>query len=195
MNRQPLPVPLIKPLAVISLALLTLACATPGDERVTPTAPFHPPAALTSGAEVADFLIAAIDARRMDYQQAALAVQHGSTTDVRKFGEQMMRDQAEMLNRLNALAMQKEVMVSDHMDESRSAGLRDLQAETGAGFDRRFIAMITLDHERDLREFTRAAAFSDPQVQDFARTWLPLIRSQLDGIRAIQAPDQQRAER
>ncbi len=62
---------------------------------------------------------------------------------------------------------------------------RNLSEENGREFDRTFIKMIIVDHERDLKLFKKAAEYNDPEVSAFAKRYLPLIQSDLQKIKKI----------
>ena len=85
---------------------------------------------------VSDFLTEAADARMMDLAQGRLAVKRGTTEDVRKYGELMIKDQTRLLDGIQKLARVKKVTLPKKISDEKEEGLSDLQEKTGKDFDK-----------------------------------------------------------
>ncbi len=175
---------LLLPLAIAAGTLLA-ACASSSDSvRRAKEANAQGPVRATE--EAAEFMVEMVDARRMDYAEGALAITHATTPELRAYGAQMTRDQTLLLDELNAIAFSLRVQVPKEISEAKAGPLRGLTEQQGKDFDKRFMSMITIDHERDVKAFTKAMAFDrDPVIADFAKRRLPLVQSHLDAIKAI----------
>ncbi len=135
--------------------------------------------------EVADFLIKSADARMMDAQVGLLAIEKGSSSTIRDFGQRMMNDHSVLLEKIKKLAIQRNIPLPDQISNRKVDVHRNLSDENGREFDRTFIKMIIADHERDLKLFKKAAEYNDPDVSAFAKRYLPLIQSDLQKIKKI----------
>ena len=135
--------------------------------------------------EVADFLIKSADARMMDAQVGLLAIEKGSNSTIRDFGQRMMNDHSVLLEKIKKLAIQRNIPLPDQISNRKVDVHRNLSDENGREFDRTFIKMIIADHERDLKLFKKAAEYNDRDVSAFAKRYLPLIQSDLQKIKKI----------
>ncbi|MBT1702248.1 DUF4142 domain-containing protein [Chryseosolibacter indicus] len=134
---------------------------------------------------IAAFIIQAADTRMMGIEQGKLAKERGTTEEIRAYGEKIIQDQSKVLEELKELAEKKKVRLPKALSNRRTHGLYELRSENGRFFDKKFVRMITLDHKHDLRQFSRAKKFSDPEVRDFVVNNLPVIESHLEDIEQI----------
>jgi putative membrane protein len=65
-------------------------------------------------------LTEAADARMMDLEQGKLAVTKGSTTEIREYGQWMVKDQTRMLEDLRALAASKKIAIPSALSDQKS---------------------------------------------------------------------------
>lgn len=135
--------------------------------------------------EVSDFLIKSADARMMNAQAGLLAIEKGTNSAIRDFGERIMKDHSLLLEKIKKLASQRDIYLPDQLSTKKVGDHRNLSEENGRDFDKTFIKMIIVDHERDLKLFKKAAQCNDPEVSAFAKHYLPLIQSDLDKIKKI----------
>jgi putative membrane protein len=134
---------------------------------------------------VVDFLIKSADARMMNAQVGLLAIEKGTSAAIRDFGQRMMEDHSVLLEKIKKLAIERNVALPDQISNRNVDDHRNLSEENGREFDRTFIKMIIMDHERDLKLFNKAAECNDPEVSAFAKRYLPLIQSDLQKIKKI----------
>ncbi len=138
------------------------------------------------GEDAVKFLVDAAEARMMESAQGQLAATRGTTEEIRAYGKIMVEDQAMLLMRIQETAIQVGVTLPATPGESKQAGLDDLKKKTGLEFDAKFIKMITIDHERDVREFGRATKFDNVDVRRLAVENLPVIQRHLADIQSIE---------
>jgi putative membrane protein len=136
--------------------------------------------------EVADFLVKSADARMMDKMEGAMAAKKGTTVAVRQYGMLMVKDQAILLNKLKALAAAKNISLPNGISNKKESGRADLSEKTGKDFDDKFIKMMRIDHERDVKMFSKAASSDDKDIRSFASKYLPMIQLHLDKINALE---------
>ncbi|HET6541679.1 MAG TPA: DUF4142 domain-containing protein [Chryseolinea sp.] len=135
--------------------------------------------------EVADFLLKSADARMMNAQVGLLAIEKGTNSAIRDFGQRIMKDHSLLLEKIKKLASERDIYLPDQLSTKKVGDHRNLSEENGRDFDKTFIKMIIADHERDLKLFKKAAQCNDPEVSAFANRYLPLIQSDLEKIKKI----------
>jgi putative membrane protein len=115
-----------------------------------------------------------------------LAQEKGSNPDVKSYGQQLVQDHTQANSQLMQIAQQKDLK----LDEDKSKDDREykrLSKATGSDFDRQFVEHEVKDHEKDIKEFEKAAKDSkDPQVRDFAAQVLPKLREHLAMAQRLQ---------
>lgn len=176
---------LSKHLAVLICAAPLSACATTGPDSVKYSKDANDSRPVKVADLAADFLVEMVDARLMDYQEGKLAAERGTRPEIRDYGKLMMRDQTALLAELKSLAATAQVTVPSVVGAAKRDGLDDLMKLEADKFDKGFIKSIRIDHERDVREFEKATKYDDSRVANFAAIKLPLIRSHLERIEAI----------
>jgi putative membrane protein len=135
--------------------------------------------------DVADFFVKSADARMMDAQEGKLAAEKGTTKAIREYGKLMVKDQSALLRKIKSLASKRNIALPSDISNKKENGREDLAEETEKDFDDKFIKMMIIDHERDVRLFEKATEFDDPEVSAFAKANLSIIQSHLDKIEAI----------
>lgn len=126
-----------------------------------------------------DFMAEMADARLMDTEEGRLASTRGIDPEVRAYGELMIRDQAELYREMTTLAAAKGYTLPTRISNLKADGLADLEKKTAHDLDEKFLKMICIDHERDVKEFKKAMDFKDVEVSAFAARRLPLIEEHL----------------
>ena len=139
----------------------------------------------TDEREIKRFITDAADARMMDREEGRLASRMGTTADIRKYGDLMIKDQTAFLSDIQELAKQKKIALPEKITEEKARALQDLKDVKGTDFDKKFIRMIKIDHKRDIGEFKSASEYDDAQVSAFAKKYLPMIESHLSKVERI----------
>lgn len=135
--------------------------------------------------KVPEFIVHMADARIMDREEGRLAASLGTTQDIRDYGTQMVKDQEALLAQLKQLAATKNITLPNAISEKKSKQLRKLSVLTGKPFDRKFLKMVKIDHKRDIKKFTKALQFDDPDTRQFAEANLPMIKQHLEQAKAL----------
>jgi putative membrane protein len=134
---------------------------------------------------ISDFLTEATDARMMDLAQGKLAIERGTTAEVRKYGALMVKDQTKLLEEIRRLARTRKVALPKDISFEKEKGLEDLTAKTGSDFDKKFMQMMTIDHRRDVRKFRNAEGIEDAEIAAFASRTRPVIEKHLEQAKEI----------
>jgi putative membrane protein len=142
----------------------------------------------TANRDVARFLVKSADSRLVGAEEGQLAVEKGASTAVRSYGQRMVRDQEKLWVELKTLAVKKNVALPPGISNKKEKGRDKLEGKTGAEFDKKFIQLMTDEHERDIKLFRNALDSRDPDVRAFAEKYLPMIESHLELIKSIEIP-------
>ncbi len=140
---------------------------------------------VTADKNVEEFLEQSADARMMDAAEGKLAVEKGTTDAIKNYGKLMVTDQAKLLKEIQQLAASHHIILPEQISDKKEKHRKILAAKAGEDFDHKFIKMITIDHKRDVRMFTKATEFEDAELSSFAKKYLPMIQGHLDKINAI----------
>ena len=138
---------------------------------------------------VAEFLVKATEGRLLCINEAKLGVLKGSTSDVRNYAQSMVKDQTSMLDELKKIAAERNITLPDGVSDKNREGQMDLSEEAGKDFDEKFIKLIRLALERDIKALENANELDDPEIKLFAEKYRPLIQSYLESIQRIEDED------
>ncbi|WP_118950458.1 DUF4142 domain-containing protein [Taibaiella helva] len=134
----------------------------------------------------AEFAVKAAAGGLAEVELGALAQQKGVSAEVKDFGGMMVKDHSAANDELKALAHKKGITLPATPDTDEQKLKADLSAKSGADFDKAYIKAMIDDHEKDVRLFEKASReLKDPELQQFATTKLPVLRSHLEHCQAI----------
>ena len=119
-----------------------------------------------------------------------LAQQKASSEDVKKFGERMAHDHAQINKTLTQLAERDSIPLPKHLS-AKDRTLKDrLEKLNGAQFDHVYMENMVKDHKQDISEFQHEARNAqNADVQEFAAQTLPTLKSHLEEAERV-APQQ-----
>jgi len=135
--------------------------------------------------ESAEFLVKIADGRLMGIKEGEAAKSKGTTPEIRSYGKLMVKDQNRLYTIMKTLAVHKKIQLPIAISDEKKDGLKDLLEKKGTDFDDKFIKMMRIDHERDIRLFTNALHLKDDEIRAFAVKYLPLIQEHLDQLNAL----------
>lgn len=135
--------------------------------------------------EVATFLVKSADARMMDAQEGKLAKTKGTSESIRSYGALMVKDQALLLQQIKKLAAARNITLPAAVANEKKDASTELSNEQGKDFDKKFIKMMIIDHERDVKLFRKAVSSDDKGISAFAGKYLPVIEEHLAKIEAL----------
>jgi putative membrane protein len=117
-----------------------------------------------------------------------LAQSTADSAEVKEFGGHMVQDHGQANDELKQIAQSKGVNVPEGLDRKHQRKIKDLGKQSGADFDRRYMAEMVKDHEKDLKFFQDAAnTAKDPDVRAFAEKAAQTIGGHLQMARKITA--------
>lgn len=110
-----------------------------------------------------------------------LASERGGHPQVKSFGERMVTDHGKANDELKTLAGTKGVAWPAEPDRSHKRDTDRLSKLQGASFDREYMKHMVDDHEKDVKDFEKAAKDAkDPEVKAFAEKTLPVLQQHLN---------------
>jgi putative membrane protein len=105
-----------------------------------------------------------------------LAQQRAHSSDVKSFGDRMVRDHSRANDQLTNIAKDRGAQLPQQLD-AEHLSMRDRLAKLqGEAFDRAYIKAMVADHDKDMKEFRRAAQTGqDRELKRFARETLTVV--------------------
>lgn len=133
------------------------------------------------------FAIKAAQGGVAEVEMGKLAVEKGSSADVKAFGRQMVDDHTKANNDLKSIAEKKGMTLPDDMNAHQHATHTKLQRLSGDAFDQAYVKDMVKDHEEDVKEFEKESeSGKDLDIKGFASRTLPVLRGHLEKVRSIQ---------
>jgi len=117
-----------------------------------------------------------------------LAVSKAQTPEVKQFAQRMVDDHGKANQQLEKLAGDKGIDATRELDKSAQHEYNKLDKLSGAQFDREYMSHMVSDHQKDIKEFQKAAkSAKDPEVKSFAESTLPTLNDHLAAAKSAQA--------
>ena len=127
-----------------------------------------------------DFIEDAAKGGMFEVQSGQLAAQKGADQSVKDFGNKLAQDHGKANDELKQIADSKGVKMPDKNDWSNRHEISKLQKLSGPAFDREFAKHEVKDHEKDVKNFEKAAQkLSDPDLKAWAEKQLPTLKEHL----------------
>lgn len=116
-----------------------------------------------------------------------LAQTKASNDQVKQFGAMMEKDHGKANDELKRIAEAKGVEVPAAPDRSENRRIEKLQqTANGADFDKKYMADMVKDHEKDLKFFREAARNAkDPEIKSFFQQTAQTIKEHLAMARKV----------
>lgn len=135
----------------------------------------------------ADFAVKAANGGLTEVRAGEMAQEKATNQRVKDFGAMMVQDHGKANEELKTLAAQKNITLPSAPGEDHQEKIDDLNAKTGAEFDKEYMDMMVDDHQKDVDLFEDAAENSeDPDIQAFAAKTLPTLKKHLEQAKTIQ---------
>ncbi len=133
------------------------------------------------------FIVEAAAADLAEIQLGELAQQRAANPAVRAFARRMVQDHTSAHQQLSRLAAGQVTMPSTLDREHEEAKAR-LAQQTGAEFDRQYLALMVRDHQHAVELFRHQAGSTTPSpLRAFAQTLLPKLEEHLRMAQELEA--------
>jgi putative membrane protein len=124
----------------------------------------------------ADFVRSASQANQTEIELGKLAVQKGSTPEIRKLGQTMIDDHTKVGDQLRGIAQRQGFTLPTQMTFDQRSIVDRLNGLEGSEFDRAYVDQMKINHQSAISLFQNEAENGiDPQVKSFAKTTLPSL--------------------
>ncbi|WP_207420421.1 DUF4142 domain-containing protein [Desertivirga brevis] len=130
-----------------------------------------------------EFVSKAASSNMFEIESGKLAASaaKGARAEVKNYGNMMIADHTAATIELQAVAEQNGIAMPTSMNEEHRAMYNDLNARSGADFDRVYAQMMVDSHQRTVNLFEEAADdLDDPEIKKFAQDKIPVLKMHLD---------------
>ena len=166
-----------KPLAALGAALALCACGITSAQEV----------ALATNSPESKFLTDAIRGDLAEVKIGELAQQKGQSEAVRDFGEMLVDDHSEAMEKTADLAKDLDVTVPTQPTAEQTQKHDALARLSGAEFDRQFAAEMVKGHQEEIAKYEMQARSGDSKVSDLAEDLLPTLKEHLATAQRLQS--------
>jgi putative membrane protein len=132
------------------------------------------------------FIEKAAERQQVEIILGQLAAERGGDEKVKQFGVQMVEDHQKANQEIEQLASKEGVELPRHLTGKHKDKKEKFSQLSGTEFDRAYMTYMLRDHAKDVKEFERGAhALKNPQVQQWAKGTLPVLKQHLQKARQI----------
>ena len=132
------------------------------------------------------FMMEAAKGGMAEVQLGQLATKKGVKAGVKQFGAQMVEDHTSANEELKGIAASKGVTLPTDVGAKYKAIIARLSKLNGAALDSSYIKNMVMDHEKDIKDFTKASKnCNDPDVKSFAAKTLPTLKGHYTMIKEM----------
>lgn len=115
-----------------------------------------------------------------------LAVQKGTSDDVKKFGQRMVDDHGKANQQLQQIAASSGVQLPQQPEAGFENVKQMLSGLSGQAFDRFYMEIMLKDHHDDVAAFTREnLTGQNTAIKSFASSTLPVLQDHLNSVGTI----------
>ncbi len=135
-----------------------------------------------------DFAMKAANGSMMEVELGRWAQDHAVSQAVKDFGSMMVTDHSAASSQLQTIASARNISLPGAVSADTRKHMDDLMAKQTKDFDRAYVDMMVVDHQKDVREFEEASRnLPDADLRDFAARTLPTLQKHYDAIKAIRS--------
>jgi putative membrane protein len=114
--------------------------------------------------------------------------QKATTPEVKSLADRMVTDHTKANDELKSLAAKKGVMLPSDIDKSDKNEQAKLAKLSGKQLDKEYADHMVKDHEKDLKEFQKAAKDAkDPELKSWAAKMVPILQEHLNEAKQVDA--------
>jgi putative membrane protein len=130
------------------------------------------------------FLTEAIQGNLAEVEMGKLAQQKGQSEAVKSFGQMLVTDHGDALQKATALATAAGMTPPTQPNAKQKAEHDRMAKMSGGQFDREFGKMMVADHKKDIAEYEKAAKKND-DVGKYAKDSLPVLQKHLKQAQSL----------
>jgi putative membrane protein len=116
-----------------------------------------------------------------------LALQKGTSPQVKQFAQRMVTDHSQANSELMQLGKSENLDLPAQVDAKEKSEMDRLRGMSGSAFDAAYMQHMVQDHQKDVADFTKQAqSGSDPGLKSFAQKYLPVLQQHLQMAQAAE---------
>jgi putative membrane protein len=125
------------------------------------------------------FVKTAAESGTAEVALSKLAVKNSTNPQILGFAKMMIADHTAAGNELKAIAADQKITATDSLDKPHQLLVDSLDKLTGINFDKHYIQVMAIDHEKAVKLFKAASTTTDKKLADFAQKTLPKLQGHL----------------
>ena len=126
-----------------------------------------------------------IEGSLTEIKAAEIAKNMSSNPDIIGFANMMITHHTQAVNELKKIQADKMVNSRDNISEEHERSLAALASKSGNEFDKAYIEMMIMDHEKAIELFKGVGNNTSGTIQTFAAKTLPSLQTHLDEAKKI----------
>jgi len=138
-------------------------------------------------AKISKFLVEMTNTRLMAMEIGKLAIERGTTEEIRSYGRLMMDEQAKMLERLKVIAAERGLTLPVTIDKQKAKSLDTLKQKTGKNFDRKFMRILKADYKKDVIRCKRIKKVNNEDINKFVNEYQPVMQLHLQRLKSLKS--------
>jgi putative membrane protein len=133
------------------------------------------------------FITNGLEGSLTEIKAAGLAKSRSANPDIISLANMMIADHTEIVKELKKIQADKLVSNRDNSSSEDDNSLAVLSTKTGVEFDKAYIEMAVMDHEKAIELFKGVSNHTSGTIQDFATKTLTKLHKHLDSAKSIGA--------
>jgi len=135
--------------------------------------------------EGATFLKKAAVGGIMEVEAAKIALKNAGSAEVKNFAQQMLTDHTKANKELKDLAIKKKIITPDALPAEDQIHMDAMKKMTGNAFDKHYIAMMVIDHEKTVKLFEQGKQNRDESLKTWATNVLAVIEGHTEKAKEL----------
>ena len=131
------------------------------------------------------FIKNGIEGSLVEIKAANIAKSRSSNPQIINFANMMITHHTETVNELKKIQADKLVSSRDSINTEHENALAMLSSKSGVEFDKMYIEMMIMDHEKAIELFKGVGNNTSGTIQTFAAKTLPSLQTHLDEAKKI----------
>ena len=120
-----------------------------------------------------------------EVEMGRLALEKGTSPQVKQFGQQMVTDHTQANNELMQLSKSQNLDLPEQVNSKHKSAMERLSGMSGKDFDTAYMQHMVQDHQEDIADFQKEAqSGSDTALKSFAQKYLPVLQQHLQMAQA-----------
>lgn len=132
------------------------------------------------------FIKSAASGGMMEVELGQLATKNAASQEVKDFGQKMVTDHGKANDELKNFAASKNFKLPEKMYAKQKEKVEKMSQLTGQEFDKKYMAAMVKDHEKDVKKFQKASQeANDPDLKAWAAKTLPTLEKHLQHAKEL----------